>query len=462
MTAIALGPVDRERFLVRNLLRWTVLVVFLTGLAVVAPDAFDLPTVAVAALVVFSVDLRHPMTLRTMFLVYSVGLFWYGNRLLYPGGSSLAADLLLYLLAFTAGYAVAAGRREGRPVEATPAAGPTSAAVVARLEVVLWLLLAVEMVRVALLVAPYGPRAFYGGQELVNRISTFGQGGATGVEGITAILVTVAVAAVVAAYAEQCLKAGVRIRYSLVALVAVVPPLLSLERASVVYGSVLVAALYLCERRIRPLTAGRPGTGSGRRLVVALVALACAGGVAVKIGDIRAKRLNQQVFGTAHEVDTLGQVLRSEFTTIVFYRDVKDNIDTLGYRWGTNIVGALATRLVPRAVWRDKPITTSEYYMRQLRPRELQAGFSLAPSLFGVSLLNFGVAGTMVVVALVGLAAAACDRAYLEGMASRVPSFLILATWFYSLLRDDLATSLVSIALTFAAYAVLRRALAER
>jgi hypothetical protein len=458
-------PLDRDRFLARHLTRWVLLVAFLAALAVAAPDAFDLPTVAVAALLAFSIDLQHPVALRNMFLVYSVGLFWYGNRLIYPSGSSLAPDLLLYLLAFSAGYVVYTSVAARRPPPSTEDAAPPADpdAVTARLELVLWLLFGIQMLRVVALIAPYGPQRFYGGQELVNRISSFGQGGSTGVQGITTILVTVAVAAVVAVYAEHCVRAGVAVRYRLVVLAVLVPPLFSLERASVVYGSVLLAALYLCERRARdPGGPGsRPLAGNGRRVVVAVVVLLCAMGVAIKFGDIRAKRISQDVFAQGGETDTLQQVLRSEFTTIVFYRDVKENIDFLGYRYGSNIVGAFATRLVPRSLWRDKPITTTDYYMRQLRPQELQAGFSLAPSLFGVALLNFGVGGTMVLLALIGIAAAACDRGYVQGMVSRLPQFLIVATWFYSLLRDDLSTSLASITVTFVAYALLRRAVAD-
>ncbi|MEA2704640.1 MAG: hypothetical protein QOD63_2585 [Actinomycetota bacterium] len=460
---------DRERFLARHSIRWLLIAVFLAVIALGGPDRSSVYAVPLAVVLVFSLDIKHPLALRNLFLVYSVGLFTYGNHLLFPDGSSLAPDLLLYVVAFTAGYGLFS-RLWRPPVDrehgsASVPRSPVDPAdpVTRRIEVVLWLLFGVEMLRVAALIAPYGPRAFYGGQELVNRISSYGQAGSTGVEGITTIATTVLVTAAGALYADHCLRTGVRIKYRLLLLVALLPPLMSLERSTVVYGSVLLAAVYLCDRRLRPSLdpSTSKATGNSSRMLVAFAILLCAVGVAVKFGDIRAKRINQQVFSRSQDVNTLEQVLRGEFTTIVFYRDVKENIDFLGYRYGRNIGGAFVTRLVPRTIWADKPITTTEYYMRQLHPQELQAGFSLAPSLFGVGLLNFGVAGTMALIAILGTAAAYCDRGYVEGVVSRMPQFLIAATWFYSLLRDDLSTSLASIAVTFLAFALLRRAVAS-
>jgi hypothetical protein len=94
--------------------------------------------------------------------------------------------------------------------------------------------------------------------------------------------------------------------------------------------------------------------------------------------------------------------------------------------------------------------------MRALHPTDLAAGYSLAPSIFGAAYLNFGMGGTAILVALTGWGAAFFDRGYVDGLRSRIPQFLIVSAWSYSLLRDDLANSLMSILLTFLVYRVLR------
>jgi hypothetical protein len=57
---------------------------------------------------------------------------------------------------------------------------------------------------------------------------------------------------------------------------------------------------------------------------------------------------------------------------------------------------------------------------------------------------------------LLGVGAAYFDRGYVSRLYRRMPAFLLVATWAFSLLRDDLATSLVSVLLTFGIYKFFR------
>jgi hypothetical protein len=244
-------------------------------------------------------------------------------------------------------------------------------------------------------------------------------------------------------------------------VVLIFVPALSLQRSVLVLHSMLLAGVYICDKHFRTTPATTPAATDGRRtrlrrwLPAGLVILAAIG-LAVKIGDIRTRQLDQTVLSNQATGSSLQQVLRGEFTPIEFYRDVKGNMGSLHYRYGEPIVAAFVTRGVPRSVWPNKPVTSQEIYMRARQPVQLAQGFSLAPSLFGVLYLNFGWLGTALGVALLGGIAAYYDRALAGGLVARVPQFLIVLTWFYSLLRDDLATSAFSIVLTLVAYRCLR------
>lgn len=456
---------QRDRALTTQAARLAVVAVAAACLSVAYPDIRTPAGLGAVCLLGLGFDLRTPVSLRNSFLLYTTGLFVAGGHLIRPTDPILVADLTVYLAAFLTGYGLLVlppRLAPTTPPEPTTAAGPPVAAdgaVRARIERLLWILALLQGARLALLMMSYGARSFYSGQELGDRISAYGQAGTT-TQAFINIVLTALVAAATAVYARHCLRTGVRPSYWLLFAVLVAGPAISFQRAMLVYQGMLFVATYLCVGPVtrpasRPVSPGRSQARRRTARLVPLLVLLGAAVAATRIGDIRARELQRRSLGVAKDESTLVQVLRGEFTPIVFYDDVKAHIDYLGYRKGVNIVAALGTRFVPRAVWPHKPITSQEYYMRQLRPAELQAGFSLAPSLFGVGYLNFGLLGCALLTGIIGGAAAYFDRAYVAGLKSRVPHFLVVSTWFYSLMRDDLATSLASVLLTFAVYGVL-------
>ena len=448
--------------LVPSALRWAVMAGVITVLALLYPDMIVPYLVATVAVVRLVVDVRLPFSLRNYYVLYCVAFFGIGNRVVLGGAENFNLDVLAYLVAFLVGY------QSFAPAKATevgpgdhPRPTPGLYALPGRLEKALWVLGAVQVVRLAGFISAFGLQNFYSGQELVNRFQDFGTTRNTA-QATVNILLTVVAAAIAALYCESCIEARRRLNYRLLGVVLLLLPALSLQRAVLVYHSLLVVAMYACDRRFR----GRPSVASSRstgralrsRALPAALVLVAVAIVAVKVGDIRSKEYYRQTGTAASSADTLSAVLRSEFTPIVFYRDVKENIGDLGYRHGTNIVAALVTRFVPRIVWPDKPITSQELYMQRLQPDQLARGFSLAPSLFGVGYLNFGLLGCALLVGVLGFLAARYDQAYVRGNRKRVPQFVIASSWMYSLLRDDLATSLASVLLTLVVYQVLRRA----
>jgi len=447
----------------RQSLRWTVCAIAAAAFRAARPDLVDLPLMLSIAVIALSLSVRAPISLRNLFCVYTFGIFVVGNRLLFPRSPDQNQDLLLYLCCFMLPYLARsllplANRRGTTAMDgAIPAANQQRSI---HLERALLGLIGVQLARFLVLAAPYGLAGIYSGRGLAGRIESYSRTGNAGFEQLSGLLLLAAVAGVAIAYFEDRLWGGLPVRFGLLGVSLLLFPLLAFERAFLVYGVILFGAMYLFDRSHRRFARGKhvrlkARSNSGRRVVVAGLLSGAVIFVAINIGDVRAQEL-ERTPGVTGQGDTLEQVLRGEFTPIQFYRDSKDNIDELGYRGGTNIVGAFVTRLVPRSVWKNKPITTQEYYMRQLYPAQLSQGYSLAPSLFGVGFLNFGLAGTGLLCLSLGFLASGLDRAYMAATQPGLSHFLIVATWSYSVLRDDLATSMASIALTYATYVAVR------
>jgi oligosaccharide repeat unit polymerase len=444
-------------------LRWCLTALLLGGLAALVPGILDVYATSTIILLGLGLNFTSPFTLRNYYLLYTVAFFLIGSRIIYPNLHNIFNfDAAVYLAAFLAGHLLYFWSHRTHKVK-EPSPRSFSPLAAKRIEMAFWALAGAQLVRLALLIKQFGLGGFYSGQELAYRIQSYRESGSTGAA-VTTFAITALSASITALHCEYCLRTGVRPRYLLLAFVLIVMPLISLQRNNLILNSALLAAVYVSMRRIQAHRPDRAPAGSRqsnvsvtarRRLIPALVLLLVGVVMAIKIGDIRGRSLERQS-GQTDSSNSLQQVLQGEFTPISFYYDVKHNMDKLGYRYGTNIVGGLATRFIPRSLWPDKPITSQEYFMRQLQPDALARGLSLAPSLFGVGYLNFGMIGTAILVALLGWGAAHYDRAYVHARPSGIPQFLILSAWAYSLMRDDLATSLAGVLLSFGLYRLLR------
>lgn len=464
---------SRSRSLVSLGLRW-LLTALVAILAIAGPG--DLDAYAIGALIVVSLGLNFhsPFCLRNYFLAYTVAFFLAGNELIFPNEpNQFSSDALIYVCAFLAGHAAYYLTHGLTPPAKLPDRLFTPEGAV-RIELTFWALAVLQLVRLGVLIRQFGLAGFYSGQELAYRIEAFRDSGST-ISAVFTFAITALSASATAVHCEYAIRTGTKPRYKLLALVLVGMPLLSLQRHTLILNSVLMAAVFVTMRRVqaepeaggapavseekrvqtrRAPQAGREGQPHRGRIVAAIVMLIVGVLMAIQIGNLRGRSLEES--SATSGGSTMDKVLRGEFTPIAFYRDVKLNINALGYRYGANIVGGLVTRFIPRSFWATKPITSQEVYMRELHPEALSRGLSLAPSIFGVAFLNFGLVGTALLVSVLGWTVGYLDRAYTHGAADRIPAFLIVSAWAYSLMRDDLSTSLSGVLFSFAIYRVLR------
>lgn len=430
-------------------------------------------------LIVIVFDKRHPVSMRNFFVVYTVALFCLGVPL-FDLGSDLYADMVLFVVVFLSGYAVSSARKRDQ-VEVRTETVPTAYVTHAghRIRTVEELMLVVAGLQILLLavnISRYGIGGFYGGQGLVDQLSTYGQASVTGgVLQIFTFLVKYTTIAVVVIYVQLCLQARMKIRYRYLLLVLVAIPILSLARSDALHGAGLLVVINAVARRFSARTdsASEGGTEAGhadridppsrlapRRTfaIAATMVVALLAGLA--IGGLRQNRLTPQTSSSALERSL--PLLQSEVTPIRAYSEIKENEDVLERQHGATIVLPVIFKVVPRGIFPDKPINSGAYFMSVVRPAEFAAGFALPPTLFGDAYLNFGMGGAVLACLLVGLAAARLDVAYKEVRISRLPWFLIVYANFYALVRSPLSETLAGVLLTAAAWAVLSHLLGVR
>lgn len=226
-------------------------------------------------------------------------------------------------------------------------------------------------------------------------------------------------------------------------LLQVVLPLLSLSRSSFVLGMLLLlqtSSLY-------------KGRGALRKSIISLLIMVV---VAVGFGMLRQSDL--QAGSSVHTNKVMNQIY-GEFSTVVAYHDIKNNIDTLGYQHGKTILGPVIFKVVPRHWLPNKPLNSSGYMMQQLFPSEFSAGFSLAPSMFGDLYLNFGPWGTRGVIFVLGVYACRLDRLYINRTKHKQPLliWLFAQVFVYGFLRNNLADTISTVLLTLFVYIILKK-----
>ena len=127
------------------------------------------------------------------------------------------------------------------------------------------------------------------------------------------------------------------------------------------------------------------------------------------------------------------------------------------FRSGYTIIAPLLTKPLPRNWFLDKPLNSSAYYMKTYRQSEFDAGFMLAPSIFGDIYFNFGYIGCIVLCFLLGILFNFFDVTLfghsLMFDSSRSLSYLmIFYNSSYSFLRNNLADSTFAILITILMY----------
>ncbi|MDQ6614702.1 MAG: oligosaccharide repeat unit polymerase [Actinomycetota bacterium] len=434
----------------------------------------SLPLILLIVVAVVATDIRHPLSLKNVLLVYVIMVFGVGGAVLHLTTQPIYRDVVAYTVAFLGGYTLASmstARRHHHPERQPAGKGPLN---LFALEHALVVLLGLNLLFVGYQFAKYGVAGYYQGQGLLNQALTYGQASSTGgLEQIVRFALTDGGIALAILYVKACFDSSTHIRYRYPALLFIGLPVLSLSRSTAVNGALIVLAIYACDRRLsarRTSAAGplpdavmsAPTAAAARdapvrvsRMAMILLGLVLAVATAAFVGSIRSGFVNKS--GTVGSKPGFVTMLSSELSPVQAYGDITANIDVLGHTHGRTIVFALLLKVVPRAWYPNKPLNSGAYYMSIVRPAEWAAGYALPPTYWGDLYISFGYAGAVLGSIVLGVAAARIDRAYRDAILHRVPWFLLIFANFYAVLRDSLSESLAGILLTLLVWAVANR-----
>lgn len=401
---------------------------------------------------------RHLISLRNIFLIYVWALLILApQRFGDPDESTAAwsaqfiALALVYVVSWHIGGLWPAGRRRRPATEG--AVSPWSRTVDQVLAGIVAVLIALHCLIISTNVVRYGFGAFYSGAMLVDQIQNYGMADGGGAVyqiasfALTTLTNALVIFLVTRAYISRSgstaastdgsktlsqLQVGATLRLCLAWFILV--PLLQFSRSGLVFGAIAYVAA-------RSFLRGRLVS------IPMLVAVAMAISSFVVVGLARESRLG----GTATAVD----LFASELSPWVAYRDIRENIEFLGYQNGRTIVAPMVLKLVPRGLFPEKPHNSGGYYMTMMYPERFDAGFALPPTYLGDLFLNFGAAGVVVGTAVLGFFSGAVDVLTRRMPEKYLGFFLLVLLSYVGILRDALANSLFSVLSGLLAFCLL-------
>lgn len=438
----------------------------------------NLYVVLLVVIGVFSIDIRNILSLKNFAVVYILLVFGVGGSVLHLGRPFIFGDIVAYLLAFLAAYALASlrsttrGDADPRPPDHRPFRRRGALSVKA-LTNSLAMLIVLNLMFLGLQLLKYGVIGYYQGRSLLIQAQTYGTADTVGgAEQILRFGLKYTGIALVILYVRACLESDLKIRYKYPVVVLVALPIMFLSRFDAVVGAVTALAIFACDARasarrresVEPSQPDRPAAEAAAgptftRGLVVVVAMVLAISTALFIADLRSRFGHNAA--QRPSLTTLAS-LTSELSPVEAYSDIKANIGILGHPHGRTILLPAIFKVVPRAWYPGKPPNSGAYYMQIVRPAEFRAGFAIPPTYFGDAYLSFGFGGAVAMSLALGALAARLDLGYKRANPRRLPWFLLVFANFYGILRYPISESLAGFLLTLAVWLIADRLLRSK
>jgi oligosaccharide repeat unit polymerase len=399
-------------------------------------------------------DYSNLVSFRNFFLFYTLLLFVPSAAYQFPTNPNLALEGLWFALAFVVGYGF------------WRILSPSQSYLIPYVPMLLhtknltWPIMLFLLGRFLLFLndlRTYGFSGYYSGQALADRIQNYANlavGGGSTLAGLVAILDGVLSAGLVAAlvlHVIQRLTSFKRPNYFLLVVALLCFPLVALERMELLLGVVTLVFVFLADLRLNRLRFSWL-----RYAVPAIVLLLLATIVPSWIGIQREDRLTSRGQENSFATRAVSMVT-GELTPILFYDAVRSNVGgVLEYQYGKTIVLPFVLKVIPRSWYPEKPLNTSGYVMSVVFPDLFDAGFSLAPSIFGDLYMNFGLWGTLLGLFLLGAWSRHLDKLYTLGGVQQLAIPLLAVYFYYSILRNNLSDSFFFLLMAVVIYQVLR------
>jgi oligosaccharide repeat unit polymerase len=401
-------------------------------------------------IVIFFWDFTYYLGIKNIFLGYTFLIFDFaGCSYFYPKSNELFIDMIIYLIAFKIGsISYISKSKTSKTVKYKDGNSELNDAVLKRIE---YSLLLPFVTRIALLfynISKVGLVNFFAGQGLANKIESYGQENfQQGLDTIVTNLESSFTTALIVLYISTCLRMKKKVNYRFPVILMVFLPLISLQRSSVIFGLLfLLMTLYFENKR-----------GLILKIMIGLFVSILVG---TSIGALRDSSLSGSK--SSNSSSDPWEFIYGELSPITAYQEIKESVVKNGYQYGYTIVAPLITKPLPRNWFIDKPLNSSAYYMKTYRQAEFDAGFMLAPSIFGDMYLNFGYIGCVLMCIVLGYLFKIFDYTLFGNpltlsSSQVIPYLMIFYNSFYAFLRNNLADSIFTILLTIALHKVTKK-----
>lgn len=300
--------------------------------------------------------------------------------------------------------------------------------------------IAFQIITLTLKIASSGLSAYTSGLALSAGISSYAAGGLGFVQ-IIDLGAQVLTVSAVGAHAAAASGVGRRPHWPTLILAGLIIPALSLNRSGLLQSTIMLLGLAALSNQPR-----RSGVRSGMNIAALSLTFVVVGMVSIEIGSLRQQAIDG---GQNHPAVS---VWKGEFApaSVVDYA-----LGPTAPRFhGAPLVLPTVSRFVPRRLLPSKPPNTTARFMQLYSPQSFAAGYSLAPTLVGALVLNFGVAPTLVAVVLLSTL---ISRSF-DQRRTLLPFELGIATVLYAnvypILRDDPANSIPDLIISLCALGV--------
>jgi hypothetical protein len=304
-------------------------------------------------------------------------------------------------------------------------------------------------------IATFGSAEFFSGAQLVNTISNYGSANTKGALDqiinfalgsiMLAVLAVILERAIVRLYQNRLTEQSYStyVNQEMKNTIIVLPialfillPIFQFSRGAFVFGALTYSAISFWS-----------GVGKSKKLISFLAVSAIL--VFIIIGQSRGRILGDE--------SNAVEQLKSEISPWIAYCEIKENMKYLDYQHGNTLFFPLIAHIIPRGIWPDKPQNTSGYYNTEIHPEAASAGLMLAPTLFGVLYLNFGIVGVFLGVGLLGIFSGPIDAIVIYKKYHKIGLFVIVFSSYISLLRNDPSVVLFNVIVIFILYTMFRK-----
>ncbi len=392
------------------------------------------------------INVRMPFLLRNMFIAYTFAIYNLAPLVFFADQNEIyqwSLEFILVLLLFMGGYSIGM-RWARRSIQSLAISRPEAAGRDGIWQPVLLTLFCATGVLIIRDIVSYGMVEYYSGLKLVATIQDYGKLNARGaLDQILNFVVSTITIVCLATFVERVnAQRGVSVdpvRHNLkkrtvlrlCAIWLIVFPILQFSRAGLFYGSITYLAIRT--QLIKNVFTLK---------FIALMGLALL--FFVYVGLVRDQRLG----GTAR----VNSLFTSELAPWTAYRDIKENMDKLGYQHGNTLFLPFVLKVIPRGLYPDKVQNSAGYYMSVLYPDQFNAGFVVAPTYMGDLYLNFGICGVCVCTIIFGVLSGRVDGILIYQHLQWFGIFIIVFACYISLLRDSLSNAMFNLMVAIVLY----------